>query len=95
MSRISKERLMYLIDLVDEVNEKVNAAVSLGHGKFQDRLYIMLFYTEPRELRLFATEIAGDSYSTTEYDDGLIKGEAFLKMLLREAECYEPVRSKR
>ena len=95
MSRISKERLMYLIDLVDEVNEKVNAAVSLEHGKFQDDLYISLFYTVPREMRRFATGIAGASYSTTAYDDGLIKGEAFLKMLLREAECYEPMRRKR
>lgn len=87
---MTRERFGQLFDLVDEVNRKVNANVSIEHGKRQDSVHIMMFYVD--EGRTFFTEYGFEDYDVTNNDDDLVKAECFLRLLLASAEHCEVMR---
>ena len=94
---MTRERLNHLLDMVDEVNSKVNAAVSIEHGKYDDRIHITMFYAR---VNGEATSVEFTDYkfgSTHDFiiheDTDLIKGEAFMRLLLASAEHCEVMRN--
>lgn len=78
---MTRERLNHLLDLIDEVNSKVYVSASLEHGLHDDSIFVSLFYQGPKVYKSFNT----CNYSET-YDEDLVKGEAYLRWLLAEAE---------
>lgn len=87
---MTKERFSELFNLVDEVNKKVYAAVSLEHCKWNDRVHISLFYSQ--ESRTFTNDKF--TYDGCVLDDAdMTCAEAFMKLLLASAEHYEPMRN--
>lgn len=84
---MTRERLNHLLDLVDELNEKLYVNASLEHSKLEENLHITMFYAGKGVSRVFNTyHIGYDSYDNTYADEDLIKGEAFMRMLLASAQ---------
>ena len=84
---MTRERLNYLMDLVDEVNEKVYVSASIEHGLNEDNIFVSLFYQGDKQYVGFCTM----DYSK-DYDHELERGEAFLKGLLAEAQVNPKAR---
>ena len=84
---MTRERLNYLTDLVDEVNEKVYVSASIEHGLNEDNIFVSLFYQGYKQYVGFCTK----DYSM-DYDHELERGEAFLKGLLAEAQANSKAR---
>lgn len=78
---MTRERLNHLLDLIDEVNSKVYVSASLEHGLQDDSIFVSLFYQGPKVYKVFNTYNYSESY-----DKDLVKGEAYLRGLLAEAE---------
>lgn len=83
---MTRERLNYLMDLIDEVNEKVYVSAALEHGQ-DERIFVSLFYQGEKKYAAFCT-----SDLSIDRDPGLERGEAFLKGLLAEAQVNPKAR---
>lgn len=92
---MTRERFNHLLDMVDELNEKLKVDASLDHSKYGDRLHITLFYV-PTVSRVFNTyKYMTSDWDYTGNDTDLIKGEAFMRMLLASAEHFPEMRCER
>ena len=94
---MTHERLLYLAHLVDRVNTEVNASARITYKQDDCDLYITLLYTlngDDAEGHAFY-EFSGipSTYDRTHNDKNLIKGEAFMRMLLNSAKAYPPMRA--
>lgn len=93
---MTRERLIHLLDLVDEVNDRCYVNAIMSHSAYDDELHISLFYASTKGCnlyRFFSTYPYGyESYNSTINDADLVKGEAFLRLLLASAEHCEVMR---
>lgn len=94
---MTRERFCHLLNVVDEVNSKVDVAASIEHGRFDDRVHITMFYA-PVNGNVTSIEFTNSSNFHT-HDDiiygdtDLIKCEAFMRMLIASAEHCEVMRA--
>lgn len=87
---MTKERLFYLIHLVDSLNHEVDVAASISHEKFDDSIHITIFYGGEVVSHVFYVNSHSKStWEVTYGDNDLIKAEAFMRALLRSAQ-YNP-----
>lgn len=86
------QRLVELVELVDEFNSKVYADASLEHDKFSDSIHITMFYNNPTSSVAFYTSDGSSHENIYHGDKNLEKAEAFMRMLMKSAEYYEPMK---
>ena len=92
---MTKERLFYLIHLVDRLNHEVDVAASISHEKFDDSIHITFFYGGEVVSHVFYVNTHTKStWETTHGDTDLVKAEAFMWMLLNSAKHYAPMRAE-
>lgn len=93
---MSHERLLYLAHLVDRINTEVDAAASITYEKFSNHIHITIFAGKTNSIG--SRTFDESTYSKSEYDmtygdKDLVKAEAFMRMLLRSAQYYPPMRA--
>lgn len=91
---MTKERLLYLSELVDRVNKEVNATVSLEYSRYSS-LHVTIFYCGRETASRMFDEHEGieNRYPDLTFGDThLEKAEKFLRVLLASAEHYPPMR---
>lgn len=87
---MTKERLFYLIHLVDRLNHEVDVAASISHEKFDDSIHITFFYVGEVVSHVFYVNTHTEStWEATHGDINLVKAEAFMRALLHSAQ-YNP-----
>ena len=92
---MTHERLLYLAHLVDRVNTEVDANASINYGyALGCYIHVTMFYTKPYVSRAFWESVGTNDPELTNGDKDLVKGEAFLRVLLRSAKNYPPMRAK-
>jgi len=92
---MTKERLFYLIHLVDRLNHEVDVASSISHEKFDDSIHITFFYVGEVVSHMFYVNTHTEStWEATHGDTDLVKAECFMWMLLNSAKHYAPMRAE-
>ena len=85
---MTKERLNYLIDIADECSRKTGCVASVMHSIDEDNVFVSMLPNE--EYHSFTTyRLHANRYNSTKDDGDLTKAEAFMRMLIKQAEFKE------
>lgn len=81
---MTRERLNYLIDMADECSRKTDSIVTVGHNRIEDTVFVSM---PNGEYHNFVTNVYHENrYNSTKDDNVMTRAEAFMRMLMRQAE---------
>lgn len=85
---MTRERLNYLIDMADECSRKTDSLVTVEHNRIEDRVFVSMVNRDYHCFTTYALEMEGNPNHTVD-DAELTKAEAFMRMLMKQAEVKE------
>lgn len=91
---MTKDRFFQLADIADECSRKVNCLVTIDHNIDQERIFISMFYCDEYHCFTNDQRFPSQYYNHTPDTPDLTNAEAFMRLLMKSAEHFEPMARK-